>query len=337
MRALTVCEPWGLNNLTLVELPEPVPGPGEVRLRMKAVSLNFRDWLIANGGHVGGALSQNSIIPFGDGCGIVDALGDGVTRVSVGERVIPTIIPKWIAGAATPERVGSALGMNIPGLGQEFVVVDQEALVKAPEFLTDTEVACLACAGLTAWNALFQEPKLAPGDVAVLQGTGGVSTFALQFARAAGMETIITSSSDEKLDSARALGADHGINYRVTPRWAEAVREITGGRGADFVLDMGAEGTFEESLRAVRMNGHVAVVGMLEGGSILKPATLLASAARVSAILVGSRDMLEAMCRTVSYHRIRPVISSVLPWTEAREALHALRSSSHFGKIVLEF
>ena len=145
MRALTVCEPWGLNNLTLVELPEPVPGPGEVRLRMKAVSLNFRDWLIANGGHVGGALSQNSIIPFGDGCGIVDALGDGVTRVSVGERVIPTIIPKWIAGAATPERVGSALGMNIPGLGQEFVVVDQEALVKAPEFLTDTEVACLAC------------------------------------------------------------------------------------------------------------------------------------------------------------------------------------------------
>ncbi len=337
MRTLRVSAPWGLENIDMVDCPEPVPGPGEVRLRMKAISLNFRDLLIANGKHVHGALSHGTIVPFGDGCGIVDALGDGVTRVAAGERVIPTLIPNWISGPPTPERIRGALGMSLPGIGAEYVIVKQEELVKAPEFLTDVEAACLACAGLTAWAALFDGPNLLSGDVALLQGTGGVSMFGLQFAKAAGLQTIVTSSSDEKLERARSLGADHVINYRTEPNWAQAARRLTGERGPDFVMDMGAKGTFEESLRAVRMNGHVSVVGMLESGSALNPATLLAAAAHVKAVLVGSRDMLEAMCRAMSYHRIRPIISNVMPWTEARNALQSLQSRSHFGKIVLEF
>ncbi|WP_352000010.1 NAD(P)-dependent alcohol dehydrogenase [Sphingobium sp. SJ10-10] len=337
MRSLMVSPPWGLDNIDLVEAPTPEPGPGEVRVRMKAVSLNFRDLLIANGRHVRGALSVQPIIPFGDGCGIVDAVGDDVTRVALGDRVIPTIIPRWLAGPATPERIGAAVGMNLPGLGREYAVISQEALVKAPEFLTDAEAACLACAGLTAWNALFDGPNLLPGDVALLQGTGGVSMFALQFAKAAGFETIVTSSSDEKLERARAYGADHLINYRNDANWSAAARSLTGGRGPDFILDMGAPGTFEESLRAVRMNGFISVVGMLGAGSELNPATLLASAARVKAVAVGSRETFEAMCRAISYHRIRPVISEVLPWTEARRALESLESRLYFGKIVLEF
>lgn len=337
MRALTVSAPWGIDSVDLIEIPIPSPGPGEIRVAMRAVSLNFRDLLIANGRHVRGALSQQAIIPFGDGCGIVDDVGEGVTNLAIGDRVIPTLIPNWIAGPPSPERVGTAVGMNMAGLAREYVVVDQGAVVRAPAFLTDAEAACLACAGLTAWAALFDGPKLLPGEVALLQGTGSVSLFALQFAKAAGIQTIITSSSDEKIERARGHGADHGINYRTDRNWASVARRLTNGRGADLVLDMGAQGTFEESLRAVRMNGYVSVVGMLEEGSVLNPATLLASAAQVKAVLVGSRDMFEAMCRAISYHRIRPIISHVMPWTEARDALRSLQSASHFGKIVLEF
>jgi len=337
MRALRVGPPWGLENIDLVEVPKPEPGPGEVRLRMKAVSLNFRDLLVANGKHVRGPLSQQAIAPFGDGCGTVDAIGAAVTRVVVGDRVVPTLIPRWTSGPPTPEKLGAALGMNVPGLGQEYVVVGEEPLVRAPQLLTDNEAACLACAGVTAWSALFEGPGLVPGDVALLQGTGGVAMFALQFARAAGLQTIITSSSDAKLERARGHGADHVVNYRADPSWAGVARRLSGGRGPDFVLDMGAEGTFAESLRAVRMNGYVAVVGMLESGSVLDPSTMLASAARVRAVSVGSRETLETMCRAIAHHRIRPIISDIVPWTQAREALQLLRSRSHVGKIVLEF
>lgn len=337
MHAFTVAAPWGLDNLQLGELPEPTPGPGEVRIRMNAVALNYRDLLITDGGHVRGALADKPIIPFGEGCGVVDAIGEGVTRVGIGERVIPALLPRWLAGPPTPERVAGALGMNMPGLGREYAVIGEEALVRAPDFLSDAEAACLACAALTAWSALFAGPRLRPGNVALLQGTGGVALAALQFASVAGLETMITSSSDEKLERARAYGAAHGINYRMNPTWSRVSRRLTGGRGADLVLDMGAPGSFEESLRAIRTGGQVSVVGMLDSGSNLNPATLLASAARVRAVLVGSRDMLEEMCRAISLHRIRPIISDVMPWTEARKGLEALRSQSRFGKIVLEF
>ncbi|KRB79438.1 NADPH:quinone oxidoreductase [Sphingomonas sp. Root710] len=336
MRALTVSAPWGIDSIRLADAPIPVPGPGEILLRMRAISLNFRDLLIANGRHVRGSLSESAVIPFGDGCGIVESVGEGVSRAAVGDRVIPTLIPGWITGPPTPGRVARALGMNMPGLGREYVVISEEAAVRAPDFLTDAEAACLACAGLTAWAALFDGPPLLPGDVALLQGTGSVSLFALQFAKAAGLETVITSSSDEKIDRARRHGADHAINYRTDSEWAGAARRLTSDRGCDFILDMGARGTLAESLRAVRMNGWISVVGMLEAGSPLDPATLLASAATVKAVLVGSRDMFEAMCRAIDHHRIRPIISEVMPWTEACRALACLQSGSPFGKVVLE-
>lgn len=336
MRALTVSAPWGIDSIELAGAPIPVPGPGEILLRMKAISLNFRDLLIANGRHVRGALPQSAVIPFGDGCGIVERVGEGVSRAAVGDRVIPTLIPEWIAGPPKPERVARALGMNMAGLGREYVVISEEAVVRAPNFLTDAEAACLACAGLTAWAALFDGPPLLPGDVALLQGTGSVSLFALQFAKAAGLETIITSSSDEKIDRARRYGADHAINYRNESEWAGAARRMTNGRGCDFILDMGAQGTLTESLRALRMNGRISVVGMLGAGSQLDPAALLASVATVKAVLVGSRDMFEAMCRAIDHHRIRPIIGEVMPWTDARRALACLQAGSSFGKIVLE-
>ena len=337
MRSLTVSAPWGINNIEIIEVPDPVPGPGEVRLRMKAVAINYRDLLIANGRHVQGALEHNEIVPFGDGCGVVDAVGEGVTRVSVGDRVIPMLIPDWISGPPRPEVIGTALGKNVPGVGREYMVVNQENLVKAPECLSDNEAACLAIAGLTAWASLFDGPSLVPGDVVLIQGTGGVSMFAMQFAKAAGFQTIITSSSDEKLDRARGYGADHCINYRTDPNWSEVARRLTGGLGPDFILDMGGEGTLEESLRAIRINGYISVVGMLGAGSIVNPTTMLASCARVKGVLGVSRDAFEDMCRAISYHRIRPIVSEVMPWTEVRKAMESLQSKSHFGKIVLEF
>ncbi|MBB6125236.1 zinc-dependent alcohol dehydrogenase family protein [Sphingobium subterraneum] len=337
MRSLMISAPWGIENIRFIDVPQPVPGPGEVRLRMKAVAINYRDLLIASGRHVNGALAQQEIVPFGDGCGIVDAVGEGVTRVSVGDRVIPMLIPNWVSGPPTPETVAKALGKDFPGTGREYMVVSEENLVKAPECLTDVEAACLAIAGLTAWAALFDGPKLVPGNVVLIQGTGGVSMFALQFAKAAGLQTIITSSSDEKLERAREYGADHLINYRMEKSWSGAGRRLTGGLGPDFILDMGGEGTLEESLRAVRMNGYISVVGLVGGvGSVVNPTSMLASCAHVKGVLGVSRNTFEDMCRAISFHRIRPVISEVMPWTEVRTAMEALQSGAHFGKIVLE-
>lgn len=338
MRVLKVSAPWGIGSIDFFDVPVPMPGPGEVRLRMKAVAINYRDLLIASGRHVRGALSHTEIIPFGDGCGIVDAVGEGVTRVSPGDRVIPMLIPGWISGPPRPEVIATALGKDVPGTGQEYMVISQEDLVKAPEFLTDAEAACLAIAGLTAWAALFDGPALVPGDVVLIQGTGGVSMFALQFAKAAGFETIVTSSSDEKLGRAQGHGADHVINYRTECSWSDAARRLTDGRGPDFILDMGGEGTLEESLKAIRMNGYISVVGLVGGGgSIVNPTSMLASCAQVKGVLGVSRDAFEDMCRAISYHRLRPIVSKVMPWTEVHKAMESLQSGSHFGKIVLEF
>ena len=338
MRAIRFAAPWGLDSIEIVDVPVPVPGPGEVRLRMTAISLNYRDLLIASGKHLRGALSAaEPVTPFGDGCGIVDAIGPGVTRFAVGDRLVPMMLPRWQSGPASAEKLGSALGMNVPGVGREYAVFGEAALAPAPASLADAEAACLACAGLTAWSALFGGQRLAPGATALLQGTGGVATFALQFAKAAGIETIVTSSSDAKLAQARAIGADHGINYRAEPAWATPARAITAGRGADLILEMGGDGTLAESLRAIRTGGQIAVVGMLGSAAPLEPAQLLASAAELRVVTIGSRDTFVEMCRAIDLHAIRPIIGQTYHWTEAREALRALQAQAQVGKIVLTF
>lgn len=340
MRALEVTEPWGIEAVRVVERPDPEPGPGQVRVRMRAVSLNYRDFLMIQGAYGrSGPMAGVTVTPFSDGCGVVDAIGEGVTRVAVGDRVSTLFFQNWISGRPTPEKTGmSALGLPIPGAGRELAVFSQEGVSKVPDFLTDEEVACLPCAALTAWRALFEDARPQPGDTVVLQGTGGVSIFGLQFAHAAGLKTIVTSSSDAKLERAKAMGADHLVNYRATPEWGRAVRDATGGFGADVILEVGGAGTIEQSLRAIRLGGHIAIIGVVAGGGPgLNPGVLIGNSARLQGVSVGSREMFEAMCRLIGQAQIRPVVDKVYPFTEAQAAFQAMKAGEHFGKIVLNF
>lgn len=337
MRALQATAPWGAGNLKIAEVAEPTPGPGQVLVRMKAVSLNYRDFLMINGMYGRGSTNTNDVItPFSDGCGIVEAVGAGVTRVAVGDRVASLFFQAWNSGRPTLEKLSSALGFPIPGAGRELAVFSQDGVSKVPDFLTDQQVATLPCAALTAWRGLFEDARLEPGDTVVLQGTGGVSIFGLQFAKTAGYRTIITSSSDEKLARAEALGANHLINYRTTPEWGRAVREIVPD-GADFIMEVGGGGTIQQSLRAIRIGGHIAIIGVVAGAGDINPAVLIGNSARLQGVSVGSREMFEAMCRSIELHRISPVVDKVFPWTEAGAAFAAMAGGEHFGKIVLEF
>ena len=339
MRALNVAAPWGLDAIQVVEKPDPTPGAGQVLVRMKAVSLNYRDLLMINGMYGRGAASTTDVItPFSDGCGIVEAVGAGVSRFKPGDRVATLFFQAWNSGGPTLEKLMSALGFPIPGAGAELQTFVEDGLCKVPDFLTDQQVATLPCAALTAWRGLFVDARLEPGDTVVLQGTGGVSIFGLQFAHAAGLRTVITSSSDEKLARAKALGADHLVNYKTTPAWSGPVRAATGGRGADFIMEVGGGGTIQESMKAVRIGGHIAIIGVVAGaGEPFNPASLIGNSAKLQGLSVGSRDMFEAMCRAIDLHRIAPVVDKVFPFTEARAAFAAMAAGEHFGKIVLTF
>jgi NADPH:quinone reductase-like Zn-dependent oxidoreductase len=338
MRALNVSEPWGLDQIKVVDLPDPKPGPGEVLVRMRTVSLNYRDLMMVQGMYGRGPAIGGPITPFSDGCGIVEAVGEGVTRLKTGERVATMFFQGWISGPPTLEKAMTALGYPIPGAGRELGVFSEQGLSKVPDFLSDAQVATLPCAALTAWRALFEDANLKPGDTVVLQGTGGVSVFGLQFAHAAGLRTLITSSSDEKLARAKALGADHLVNYRQTPEWAGPVREATHNVGADFIMEVGGGGTIQQSMRATRIGGHIAIIGVVAGaGEPFNPAALIGNAAKLQGVFVGSRDMFEAMCRAIELHHIEPVVDKVFSFTEVTAALEAMRAGEHFGKIVLEF
>jgi NADPH:quinone reductase-like Zn-dependent oxidoreductase len=336
MRALQLTDGVGLEHLKVVEISDPKPGPSEVLVRMRAVSLNFRDLLMVSG--IYRQQTPLPLTPFSDGCGIVEAVGPEVTRFRVGDRVATLFFQKWLAGRPTLEALSSSLGAPIPGAGRELAAFNEDGLSKVPAFLTDHQVATLPCAALTAWRALFEDARLQPGDTVVLQGTGGVSIFGLQFAKAAGYRAIITSSSDEKLVRAKTLGADHGINYKQAPEWGRAVRELTGGRGADFVMEVGGAGTLTQSLHAITLGGHIAIIGVLGGAAEpLQIGTMIGTGATLQGVMVGSRAMFEAMCRAIETHRIEPVVDKTFPFTEAVAAFEAMRDRQHFGKIVLTF
>jgi NADPH:quinone reductase-like Zn-dependent oxidoreductase len=336
MRALQLVDGVGLENLKVVEVADPKPGPGEVLVRMKAVSLNFRDLIMVAGAY--GPSTPLPMTPFSDGCGVIEAVGEGVTRVKVGDRVSTLFFQKWFSGKPTYATQASALGLPIPGAGRELAVFSQDGVSKVPDYLSDHQVSTLACAALTAWRALFSDAALEPGDTVLLQGTGGVSIFGLQLAKAAGYRTIITSSSDEKLARAKALGADHLINYKTTPDWGRAAREITGGAGVDFVMEVGGAGTLTESLKSIALMGHIAIIGVLAGAAEpLQIGSMIATGAKLQGVSVGSRAMFEAMCKALELHRIQPVVDKVFPFTEAVAAFKAMQSGEHFGKIVLAF
>lgn len=324
----------GLDALTLVERPQPQPKTGQISVKMKATSLNYRDLLVAKGAY--GSKSFKPIVPLSDGAGEVVAVGEGVTRVKVGDRVAGIFMQTFISGELTPEKANSALGGAIDGVLAEYVVFDEQGVVKIPTHLSYEEAATLPCAAVTAWNAMVAEGQLKAGDTVLLQGTGGVSLFGLQFAKMMGARVILTSSSDEKLDRAMQLGADVGINYKTTPDWDEKVEKLTNGRGVDLVVEVGGSGTLSKSLRAVRYGGKVATIGVLTGiAGNVSTGSILFKHIRVQGIYVGSRDLFEDMNRSISLHQLKPIVDRVFPFHEARAALAYLESGTHFGKVAI--
>ena len=324
----------GLDSITPAQRPDPRPGPGEVLLRMHAWSLNFRDLLVARGAY--GAPPQAGLIPLSDGAGEVVEAGPGVTRVRPGDRVAGCFMQGWLAGEVSADYARTALGGAIDGMLTEYKVLSAEGVVKLPASLSYEEAATLPCAAVTAWNALVREARVKAGDVVVLQGTGGVSLFALQFAKLHGARCIITSSSDDKLALARGLGADELINYRKQPDWEKAVMALTGGRGADVVVEVGGAGTLEKSLNAVRFGGIVTLIGVLTGtAGPIPTAAILRRHMRVQGIYVGSREMFDEMNRAIALHGLKPHIDRVFGFDEARGAYEHLAGASHAGKVVI--
>lgn len=332
MKAYLLKSGFGIENLALDDTPEPKPGPGQVLVRMRAWSLNYRDLMV-----VRGVYAPNLKFPFqtlSDGAGEIAAVGEGVTRVKPGDRVAGAFMQTWVEGGPSDEKARSALGGAIPGLAAEYTVLDAEGVVKVPDHLSDEEAATLPCAAVTAWHALVPSGNLAAGDTVLVQGTGGVSLFALQFAKLLGARVIATSSSDAKLARVRELGASDGINYISTPEWGKRVRELTGGKGVDHVVEVGGAGTLGQSLQAVRTGGRISLIGVLTGGEV-NPIPILMKNVTVQGIFVGSRKMFEAMNRAISLSSLRPVIDRVFPFAEYPQALRHMESGAHFGKIVL--
>lgn len=325
---------FGLDGLQIVGRSVPAPGPGEVLVRWRAHSLNYRDLVIVQGTYLPNL--PLPFIPLSDGAGEVVAVGEGVTEWRPGDRVIGHYIQSWQEGPATPENTRLSLGAPLPGVLTEFSALPAHGLVPLPAHLSFEEGATLPIAALTAWNALFTTGDLRPGSIVVFEGTGGVSLFGLQLAHAAGLRTLIISSSDEKLARARELGADELINYRTTPEWSRRVRELTGGRGADLVLEVGGPTTFGEALRAVRPGGRIAFVGFLSGTALtLDAVEFIRSGATVHALRVGSRAMFRELLRAMELHRLRPVIDQVFAFDETPAAFRRLLTGAHFGKIVI--
>lgn len=335
MRAYQILPGNNIDGLECLDFPERELAPLEVRMRVHAVSLNYRDLMVASGNYLVNV--DNPIIPCSDGAGEVLAVGSGVTRLQVGDRVAGSFFPHWQEGRSTPEKIRHALGGDVDGMLAEEVILHEDALAKIPPQLSFVEASTMPCAGVTAWNAIFVSSNaIQPGDTVLLLGTGGVSVLGLQLAKAAGLRTIITSSSDEKLQRARELGAHHTINYRNTPEWQEEVLRVTHGRGADVVLEVGGQGTVNRSVASAAMGGSVAIIGGVSGfGGEVNPATLLATAKRMVGIFVGSRKMLEDVMRFAATTDIKPVVDRVFTFDQAKEAYRYMESGSHFGKVVI--
>lgn len=331
-------EPKGIDGIQRYEAPEPRPGPGQVLIEMKAWSLNYRDLAMPRGGYPRNekVLRDPPLVPLSDGAGVVLEVGAGVTRVAPGDHVIGSFLQGWVDGAVDEAQYFTALGGAIDGLLAERVVLGQEGVVKVPASLGFDEAATLPCAGVTAWSAL-REGGLHAGQSLLVLGTGGVSSFGLQLGKAMGARVLVTSSSDAKLEKAKALGADVCINYTSQPDWDEVAREHTGGVGVDHVLEVGGPGTLERSYRAARIGGTVSLIGVLSGASAPNPSPMTAMFNRlvVRGIYVGSRRALEELVSAVSVNHLQPVIDRVFSFDEVREAYRYLKSGKHFGKVVI--
>jgi NADPH:quinone reductase-like Zn-dependent oxidoreductase len=325
---------FGLDKLEFKDLAEPKPAPGEVLVKVHAVALNYRDLLIAKGlYHPNMALPR---IPCSDGAGEVVEIGDGVSNVGTGQRVAGIFMQNWLDGLPTPTRVRGALGGDVDGMLAEYVLLKEQGVVPIPQHLSYVEAATLPCAAVTAWNAVVHAARVKAGDVVVIQGTGGVSIFALQFAKMLGARVLGTSSNDEKLERARTLGLDAGLNYKRTPDWSKWVMDQTKQGGADVVIEVGGVGTLNQSLRAVRMRGVIAQIGALsQSNEPMQIPLILHSQVQLRGIYVGSRAHFEEMNRAIDENNLRPVVDEVFTFEKSRRAFQKMESGAHFGKIVI--
>jgi NADPH:quinone reductase-like Zn-dependent oxidoreductase len=326
-----------LDGLRRCERPDPVPLPNQILVRIKAASLNYRDLLIARGHYMGGTVTADTI-PLSDGAGEVVGVGASVNRFRVGQRVAGTFFRGWTDGPP-PRRPLVSLGAPpADGVLAELTVFDEQDAVAVPDHLSWASAATLPCAAVTAWRSLIDIGKVAPGETVLLLGTGGVSMFALQFAHLAGARVIITSSSDDKLARARALGAVGCINYRTTPEWEREVLKLTDKQGVDHVLDVGGAGTLSRSIGSVAVGGTVAMIGVLTGiGAAGSPYGLLGKQASMHGVYVGSRGHFERMNAAIAVHRMEPIIDHEFSFDDAPAAYRHLESGAHFGKVVIRF
>ncbi|MET0280603.1 MAG: NAD(P)-dependent alcohol dehydrogenase [Steroidobacteraceae bacterium] len=334
MKAWRVPSGGQIDGLQLVEEAPSVLSPGQVRVSVRAAALNFRDLMVLRGGYP--VSTPGPLVPGSDAAGLVTEIAAGVQEFQVGDRVATSFFPDWVEGRMTVPRILTPLGGGGVGTMAEEIVLPATALVRSPAHLSDTEAATLTCAGTTAWHALFETGTLQPGNTVLLLGTGGVSIWALQLAKAAGMRVIITSSSDAKLARARALGADETINYQQVPEWSAQVRQLTGGEGVDLVLEVGGEKTVQQSIAAVRPQGTVAIIGGVSGmGGAIAPRSLIFGATRVQGVYVGSRRMHADLARFVAAKQLHPVVDQSFAFTEVPAAYRHFQSGQHFGKVTI--
>jgi NADPH:quinone reductase-like Zn-dependent oxidoreductase len=308
----------------------------QVLVRFKAASVNYRDFMIAEG--LFAPPEDLPLIPLSDGAGEVVDVGHGVSNLQVGDLVTPLFFPKWLTGEALGDERSISTGLEAPGCLREFGVFDESAVVKVPDHLSAQEAACFPCAGLAAWSALVTTSGISPEDVVLILGTGGVSIFALQFAKVMGATVIVASSSDQKLAHAQDLGADHGINYQSIPEWGPTAKDLTGGRGVDIVVEVGGTATLQQSFKAIRRGGHIPIIGALSGARMdIEVYELIMSNAHLHGIGVGNREGYVNMMRFVSEHRISPIIHKIYPFNEAAVAMQDIDKGEHFGKLVLSY
>jgi NADPH:quinone reductase-like Zn-dependent oxidoreductase len=334
MKAYEIQE-FGIDKLSLADRPMPEPGRGEVLVKFHAASLNYRDVMVVSGTY--NPKMKLPAVPFSDGAGEITGVGDGVTKWKVGDRVMPIVAQSWFDGDSSEEKRRTSLGAGLPwdGVLREYGAFSQESVVRIPEHLSYEEAATLPCAALTAWNAVEFSGKVKPGESVLTLGTGGVSIFAAQFAKLSGARVISTSGSNEKIKKLHDLGITETVNYREREDWDKAVIEITGKPGVDHVVEVGGAGTLAKSISAVRIGGHVALIGALTGAAGFSPTTVFMKAIRLQGIYTGSRSLFEEMNKAITVNKVRPVIDRVFEFDEAREALKYMESGAHFGKIVV--
>lgn len=338
MRVFQIEGGWSFDHLNLADRPVPVPQAGQVLLRMHAASLNARDLIVPLRGY-GRATGELPLIPVSDGVGTVVGVGEGVTRVKEGDRVCPTYFQGWMSGEPSAESFATALGGPLDGVMTEFMCLSENGVVRIPDYLTHEEAATLPCAALTAWSAIAIHAATQPGDRVLIQGTGGVALFALAFAKLHGAHVTVISSSDAKLEQVQALGADATINYRDTPEWSRATREITADRGGfDTIIELGGETTLAQSIRSIRVGGTIALIGVLSGLSPTLPlGAIVTRQVRLQGVTVGHRDGFEAMLAAMTKHQVRPVIGRTFAFEEFKAALDETAKPSGLGKTVIRF